>query len=77
MSDANNLNGPRFEDAYRELGEILDKLESGDLTLDDSVALYERGRLLVELCAKMLDSAELRISRLTGDDEGNKIEPLA
>lgn len=58
-----------FEDAYRELGDIVDRLESGELSLDDSVALYERGRQLVVFCQKQLDSAELRINRLMENAE--------
>lgn len=71
---ADNLS---FEDAYRELGEIVNRLESGELSLDESVALYERGRRLAERCASLLDSAELRVNRLVGDSgEGYRTEPL-
>ncbi len=68
---------PNFEDAYRELGEIVDRLESGELSLDESVRLYERGRQLVALCEKHLDAAELRVNRLGGDAEsGFTTEPI-
>ncbi len=68
---------PSFEDAYRELGEIIDRLESGELSLDESVILYERGRQLVTLCEKHLDAAELRVTRLGGDAEsGFTTEPI-
>lgn len=76
MTDKNNT--PNFEDAYRELGEIVDRLESGELSLDESVTLYERGRQLIILCEKYLDAADLRVSRLSGDAEtGFTTEPLA
>jgi exodeoxyribonuclease VII small subunit len=62
---------PRFEDAYQELADIIDRLESGDLSLDESMTLFERGRTLVMLCEKQLNAAELRVSQLLGDADGN------
>jgi len=70
MSDINELS---FETAYEELEGIITKLESGDLPLDDSVTLFERGRLLSEHCQSLLDKAELRVSQLTSD---GRVEPL-
>ena len=70
MSDINELS---FETAYEELEGIISKLESGDLPLDDSVTLFERGRLLSEHCQSLLDKAELRVSQLTAD---GRVEPL-
>lgn len=56
-----------FEAAYSELQIIVERLESGELTLDESVALYERGRQLVAFCGDRLDKADLRVSRVVGD----------
>lgn len=56
-----------FEAAYSELQIIVERLESGELTLDQSVALYERGRQLVAFCGDRLDKADLRVSRVVGD----------
>lgn len=70
MSDISELS---FEAAYAELETIVLRLESGDLALEDSVALYERGRRLSEHCQALLDAAELRVSRLTDD---GRLEPL-
>ena len=70
MSAINELS---FETAYEELEGIITKLESGDLPLDDSVTLFERGRLLSEHCQSLLDKAELRVSQLTTD---GRVEPL-
>ena len=70
MSDINELS---FETAYEELEGIITKLESGDLPLDDSVTLFERGRQLSEHCQSLLDKAELRVSQLTSD---GRVEPL-
>lgn len=57
-----------FEAAYGSLQEIILKLESGEPTLEDSVTLFERGRLLSEHCQRLLDQAELRITQLTDAD---------
>jgi exodeoxyribonuclease VII small subunit len=55
-----------FEAAYDELATIIQQLESGSLSLDESVRLFERGRALSEHCQTLLDKAELRVMQLTG-----------
>jgi exodeoxyribonuclease VII small subunit len=70
----NNIEELSFEQAYGELEEIVTRLESGELTLEDSVNLFERGRRLSERCQTILDQAELRITQLTDDGES---APLA
>jgi exodeoxyribonuclease VII small subunit len=62
-----------FEDAFAELERIVEKLESGELSLEESVSLYERGRALAEHCQRALDGAEMRINQL--NDDGS-VEPL-
>lgn len=54
-----------FEAALAQLEEIVTRLEEGDLTLAESVALFERGQLLTAFCQKTLDEAELRVRQLT------------
>jgi exodeoxyribonuclease VII small subunit len=66
MSDIDALS---FESAFVELETILTRLDSGDLPLDESVALYERGRRLALRCQTLLDAAELRVSRLMDDGQ--------
>jgi exodeoxyribonuclease VII small subunit len=63
-----------FEQAYAQLEEIVARLESGDLTLDESVALYERGQQLARRCGDLLDSAELRVRQITEDGEIKPVE---
>jgi len=63
MSNLNDLN---YEAAYTELAELIERLEGGDLPLEESLALYERGRLLAAHCQRLLDEAELRVQRLEG-----------
>jgi exodeoxyribonuclease VII small subunit len=64
MSDISELS---FEAAYAELETIISRLESGELPLEESVTLFERGRSLSEHCQALLDKAELRVSQLTSD----------
>lgn len=56
-----------YEDAFAELEEVIGKLESGELPLDESVRLYERGRKLSAHCQQILDNAELRVNQLADD----------
>jgi exodeoxyribonuclease VII small subunit len=64
MSDISELS---FEAAFAELERVIARLESGELSLEDSVALFERGRKLSEHCQTLLDNAELRVNKLTDD----------
>ncbi|MCK6577883.1 MAG: exodeoxyribonuclease VII small subunit [Anaerolineae bacterium] len=54
-----------FEAAYTQLQEIIARLESGEPTLEESVVLFERGRLLNEHCQRLLDQAELKVTQIT------------
>jgi len=53
-----------FEQAFAELEESVRALERGDLPLEESLALFERGQQLAAYCGKMLDSAELKIEQI-------------
>ncbi len=55
---------PNYEKAYAELQEIVTKLESGEIPLEEALALYARGQALAKTCAGLLDKAELRIREL-------------
>ncbi|MDZ7588983.1 MAG: exodeoxyribonuclease VII small subunit [Parasphingorhabdus sp.] len=61
---------PSFEDALKRLEEIVRKLESGDVPLDQSIALYGEGEKLRELCQQRLQSAQMRIEKITLDRNG-------
>ncbi len=58
-----------FEEALTELEAIVAKLEAGELTLEESLALFERGQKLAALCNRQLDEATLRVEQLTADGE--------
>jgi exodeoxyribonuclease VII small subunit len=55
---------PSFEEAHRELEQIVERLESGKASLDEAIELWERGEDLYKLCAAKLDAAEGRIEEL-------------
>jgi exodeoxyribonuclease VII small subunit len=59
-----------FEQLFRELEATVAKLEAGDLPLDESLALFERGMELSKKCGKLLDQAELRIKELVPQANG-------
>ncbi|HMK07976.1 MAG TPA: exodeoxyribonuclease VII small subunit [Anaerolineales bacterium] len=59
-----------FEQAFEELQEVVAALESGDLPLEDSLRLFERGQALAERCSQLLEHAELRLKQLVPDDRG-------
>lgn len=56
-----------YEQAVSELEEIISKLESGEASLDDSIALYSRGMELSKFCKEKLDAIEKKISILSQD----------
>jgi exodeoxyribonuclease VII small subunit len=59
-----------FEEAYAELEATVARLERGDLPLEESIALFERGQALAAHCNLQLDSAELKVRQLLPDSEG-------
>jgi len=56
-----------FDQALTELEGVVQRLEGAALSLEETVALYQRGRMLAEHCQHLLDEAELRVSRLVPD----------
>ena len=58
-----------FEQALGELEETVAKLEAGELTLEASLALFERGQKLANRCNDLLEKASLRVEQLTNDGE--------
>ena len=59
-----------FEDALKALEDVVRKLESGDVPLDDSISLYERGEQLRAHCQARLDAAQARIERIVQKQDG-------
>lgn len=63
-----------FEQSMTELEDIVSKLEAGDITLDASLELFEKGIKLANFCQKKLDEAEKKVKVLTYSDDGEIIE---
>ncbi len=59
-----------FEDALKALEQVVRQLESGDVALDQSIALYERGEALRQHCQARLDAAQARIEAIVQDARG-------
>ena len=67
-----------FEKALAELESIVDRLEKGAVSLDDSIKLYERGEELKKRCDALLRNAEMRIEKITlaADGKPAGVAPL-
>jgi exodeoxyribonuclease VII small subunit len=63
-----------FEQAFEELQQVVAGLESGELALEDSLKLFERGQSLADRCSQLLEQAELRLRQLVPDERGGHQE---
>jgi exodeoxyribonuclease VII small subunit len=59
-----------FEDALRALEDVVRRLESGEVPLDQSIELYERGEALRAHCQARLDAAQARIEKIVAGPDG-------
>jgi exodeoxyribonuclease VII small subunit len=66
---------PSFEQAVRQLTEIVQRLERGDLPLEESVALFEQGVRLSAISQRRLDRAQKRVEELLHVDESGRARP--
>lgn len=66
-----------FERSLDELERLVEKMEHGDLTLEESLAAYERGVGLYRKCQTALEQAELRVRLLTDPQDPGSAEPFA
>ena len=68
-----------FEDAMAALEQIVERLESGEAPLEESIALYERGEALRKHCETKLKDAELRVEKIVqgADGQAAGTEPFA
>ena len=67
MSDIETMS---FEEAIKELEKVVGQLERGDVALDDSIALYERGAALKARCEAKLKEAEEKVAKITLGADG-------
>jgi len=68
----------KFESALEELEQVVEQLESGELSLEDSLSAFEKGIGLVRFCNQKLNEVEKKIEMLVKDKEGKlQLKPLA
>ena len=72
------LSKERFEDTFKKLETIVNKLESGDLPLEDSMKLFEEGMRLSKICSQRLAEVQKKVEVLLKGEDGNyKTEPFS
>ena len=77
VADRPAIESLSFEAALGELESIVAKLEQGEVDLEDSIALYERGQALKAHCEKKLKAAESRLEKIVSGAKGaERTEPL-
>ena len=67
----NNKEKVSFEDALRDLVEIVDNLNNDDLDLEKAISAYEKGMELKKICEERLKEAKLRIENIKDENETN------
>jgi exodeoxyribonuclease VII small subunit len=60
-----------FEDSLRRLEEIVNKLEQGEVPIEESIKMYEEGLALSKMCIEKLTQTELKLKKLSKDIDGN------
>lgn len=74
-ADTQQEQAPSLREQLAALAEIVDQLEDPEVSLEDSIALYERGMALVKSAGNVLEEAEQRVALVTGDDEVQALDP--
>ena len=76
----NDLEKLTFEEAMRELEELVDSLDKGDISLDEAIAAYDRGSQLKDYCQKKLHEAKMKVETIQSSDNFDtvpeKLSPL-
>ena len=74
MNADNDKDDINLEDALAELEDITNKIEEGDLSLDESLALFEQGIALTRLCSLKLETARQKIEKLVEENKTEEME---
>ena len=69
-----NKNNATFEENMVHLEKIVHAMERGEVSLEESLKLFQEGTALVERCGKLLDEAELQIKKITVGADGAPVE---
>ncbi len=72
--DSSDQSDLSFEDALSELENLVEKMEAGELSLEESLKSFEKGIALTRSCQKALSEAEQKVEILTSNDKESKIE---
>ena len=68
------MSKPTFESAMQRLEEIVSELEKGNLSLEETLSIYEEGLELTKFCNAKLDESEKKIKLLTRDQDGFRLD---
>lgn len=68
---------PPFEEAMKELEGLIESMEQGDLSLDESLKSFERGVALTRICQASLQEAEQKVRILNGETQDAKLESFS
>jgi len=66
-------NNITLEEGFSLLQQITDKLQNGELSIEDSIKLYEEGTMLVKHCQEKLDKASLKITELSSKGKESEV----
>ena len=69
----NDLEKLTFEKAMKELEELVDSLDKGDVSLDEAIAAYDRGSQLKDYCEKKLQEAKMKVDTIQSSDNTDTI----
>ena len=74
MSRAKAVDKLNYEQAFSELETVVERLGTGDLPLEEALALFEHGQALATRCGELLEQAELKLRQLVSDESGDYVE---
>ena len=74
MNKELDLDALSYEQAFEELKTVIDQLEAGEKSLEETLALYERGQTLYRHCTTLLEQAELKVQQLNADGTTDDFE---
>lgn len=69
--ETGKIEGLSFEEALKQLEDIVENLERGDVPLEQSITIYERGEALKKHCDKLLKMAESKVEKIRLSDKGH------
>jgi exodeoxyribonuclease VII small subunit len=74
MTKTKEIDKLPYELAFQQLQEMVERLDSSDLTLEEALKAFERGQAAASRCSKLLEEANLKLRQIIPDDSGKFIE---